>query len=43
LAHRFTAEGKLLSFRVAGSSRFKREDIERWVQEQKKNKEWLLA
>ncbi|MBT2970516.1 MAG: helix-turn-helix domain-containing protein [Candidatus Thiodiazotropha sp. (ex Ctena orbiculata)] len=33
-AYRLAAEGKLPGFKVGGSWRFKREDIENWIQEQ---------
>lgn len=35
-AYKLTAEGKLPGFKVGGSWRFKREDIDRWIEEQKK-------
>ncbi|MCM8857915.1 MAG: helix-turn-helix domain-containing protein [Candidatus Thiodiazotropha sp.] len=35
-AYRLAAEGKLPGFKVGGSWRFKQEDIERWIEEQKK-------
>ncbi len=34
-AYRLAAEGKLPGFKVGGSWRFKREDIESWIGEQK--------
>lgn len=34
-AYRLAAEGKLPGFKVGGSWRFKREDIDRWIEEQK--------
>lgn len=34
-AYRLTAEGKLPGFKVGGSWRFKQEDIEIWIQQQK--------
>ena len=34
-AYRLAAEGKLPGFKVGGSWRFKKEDIESWIQEQK--------
>ena len=34
-AYRLAAEGKLPGFKVGGSWRFKKEDIEVWIQEQK--------
>ena len=33
-AYRLTAEGKLPGFKVGGSWRFKREDMESWIQAQ---------
>ncbi len=33
-AYRLAAEGKLPGFKVGGSWRFKREDIENWIQAQ---------
>lgn len=36
-AYRLAAEGKLPGFKVGGSWRFKREDIEAWIVEQKVN------
>lgn len=36
-AYRLAAEGKLPGFKVGGSWRFKREDIEHWILEQKAN------
>ncbi len=35
-AYRLAAEGKLPGFKVGGSWRFKREDIEDWISKQKK-------
>lgn len=35
-AYRLAAERKLPGFKVGGSWRFKREDIDRWIEEQKK-------
>ena len=35
-AYRLAAAGKLPGFKVGGSWRFKREDIDRWIEEQKK-------
>lgn len=35
-AYRLAAEGKLPGFKVGGSWRFKREDIEDWINKQKK-------
>lgn len=37
-AYRLAAEGKLPGFKVGGSWRFKREDMECWITEQKANK-----
>ena len=37
-AYRLAAEGKLPGFKVGGSWRFKESDIEKWIDEQKKNK-----
>ncbi len=37
-AYRLAAEGKLPGFKVGGSWRFKEEDIEMWIQEQKNRK-----
>lgn len=34
-AYRLTAEGKLPGFKVGGSWRFRKEDIEIWINEQK--------
>lgn len=34
-AYKLAAEGKLPGFKVGGSWRFKTEDIEQWIQEQK--------
>lgn len=34
-AYRLAAEGKLPGFKVGGSWRFKREDIEKWIEENK--------
>ncbi len=36
-AYRLAAEGKLPGFKVGGSWRFKEEDIEMWIQKQKKS------
>ena len=33
-AYRLAAEGKLPGFKVGGSWRFKREEIEKWIDEQ---------
>ncbi|PTO79140.1 methylation-associated defense system helix-turn-helix domain-containing protein MAD1 [Vibrio splendidus] len=35
-AYRLTAEGKLPGFKVGGSWRFKREDLEAWIEQRKK-------
>jgi len=37
-AYRLAAEGKLPGFKVGGSWRFKREDIQNWIEVQKINK-----
>lgn len=34
-AYRLTSEGKLPGFKVGGSWRFKKEDINRWIEERK--------
>ena len=34
-AYRLAAEGKLPGFKVGGSWRFKREDVLKWIEEQK--------
>lgn len=34
-AYKLAAAGKLPGFKVGGSWRFKREDIDRWIEEQK--------
>lgn len=34
-AYKLAAEGKLPGFKVGGSWRFKRDDIERWIEERK--------
>lgn len=34
-AYRLASEGKLPSFKVGGSWRFKREDLEAWIEVQK--------
>ncbi|ENM5901637.1 helix-turn-helix domain-containing protein [Vibrio mimicus] len=34
-AYRLASEGKLPGFKVGGSWRFKREDLEAWIQNQK--------
>ena len=36
-AYRLVAEGKLPGFKVGGSWRFKESDIEKWIDEKKKN------
>lgn len=36
-AYRLAAEGKLPGFKVGGTWRFKREDLEAWIEEQKNN------
>ena len=36
-AYRLAANGKLPDFKVGGSWRFKREDIENWIESQKTN------
>lgn len=35
-AYRLASEGKLPGFKVGGSWRFKRVDLEKWIEEQKK-------
>ena len=35
-AYKLAAEGKLPGFKVGGSWRFKRDDIERWIEDKKK-------
>ena len=37
-AYRLAAEGKLPGFKVGGSWRFKQEDVENWIEEQKKKR-----
>ncbi len=37
-AYRLAAEGKLPGFKVGGSWRFKKADIETWISEQKGNR-----
>lgn len=37
-AYRLAAEGKLPGFKVGGSWRFRREDIEAWIEKQKNTK-----
>jgi len=34
-AYRLASEGKLPGFKVGGSWRFKRDDLEAWIEEQK--------
>ena len=34
-AYRLASDGKLPGFKVGGSWRFKNEDVERWIEEQK--------
>ena len=34
-AYRLAAEGKLPGFKVGGSWRFRREDVQQWINEQK--------
>lgn len=36
-AYRLASEGKLPGFKVGGSWRFKREDLEAWIDESKSN------
>lgn len=36
-AYRLASEGKLPGFKVGGSWRFKREDLEEWIEKQKDN------
>ena len=36
-AYRLASEGKLPGFKVGGSWRFKRVDLEKWIEEQKRN------
>ncbi len=38
-AYKLAAEGKLPGFKVGGSWRFKTEDIDHWIEEQKKRAE----
>lgn len=38
-AYRLTSEGKLPAFKVGGSWRFKKSEIEEWIKAQRKNKE----
>ena len=37
-AYRLAAEGKLPGFKVGGSWRFKREEVERWIEQKSKRK-----
>lgn len=37
-AYRLAAEGKLPGFKVGGAWRFKRDDLEAWIEEQKSKK-----
>lgn len=37
-AYRLAAEGKLPGFKVGGSWRFRSEDVEAWINDQKANK-----
>lgn len=37
-AYRLAAEGKLPGFKVGGSWRFKREDVDCWIEQQKVDK-----
>ncbi|CDU01612.1 methylation-associated defense system helix-turn-helix domain-containing protein MAD1 [Vibrio coralliirubri] len=37
-AYRLASEGKLPGFKVGGAWRFKREDLEAWIEEQKGKK-----
>lgn len=39
--YRFAAEGRLPGFKVGGSWRFKRKDIDRWIEEQKNERRGL--
>ena len=38
-AYRLASEGKLPGFKVGGSWRVKRGDLEKWIEEQKNNKD----
>ena len=38
-AYRFAAEGKIPGFKVGGAWRFKRDDIEKWIEKQRKSNE----
>ena len=38
-AYRLAAEGKLPGFKVGGSWRLKRQDVQQWIEEQKKRTE----
>ena len=42
-AYRLASEGKLPGFKVGGSWRFKREDLEAWIETQKVRERSLLA
>ena len=42
-AYRLASEGKLPGFKVGGSWRFKREDLEAWIETQKVRESSLLA
>ena len=35
-AYRLAAEGKLPGFKVGGSWRFQREDVQKWIEDKKK-------
>ena len=35
-AYRFASEGKIPGFKVGGAWRFKKNDIEKWIEKQKK-------
>lgn len=37
-AYRLASEGKLPGFKVGGSWRFKREDLEAWIEEKKNDR-----
>ncbi|MBB1435722.1 helix-turn-helix domain-containing protein [Pseudoalteromonas sp. SG43-6] len=41
-AYRLAAEGKLPGFKVGGAWRFKREDLEAWIEAQKNNNQRLI-
>tara|TARA_R110002072_G_scaffold226343_3_gene383331 strand:+ start:243 stop:422 length:180 start_codon:yes stop_codon:yes gene_type:complete len=38
-AYKLAAEGKLPGFKVGGSWRFKSEDIDKWIEQMKMNRE----